>query len=155
MSGGYPVDFTGVHGHRYIANGLCFVDGERKLIAINSGIDVVGRRETNPRCVDEEAVVAEMVVCVRNADVQENPTEQLLTVGQGVGTYGLEKLDQLKVARPSFSVFSLRESHCRDKGDTTTLRSAVKFLDEKRRERTLLETKCSGIGNLNARLSRK
>ena len=45
-----------------------------------------------------------MVVCVGNANVQKNPTEQLLTIGQSIGASGLDKIDQLKIARSGFPV---------------------------------------------------
>ncbi len=68
---------------------LCFVDGKRKLIAICGRIDVIGRGKAHALRVDEEAVVSQMVVCIVNANVQKDSTEQLLTIGVGVGTSGL------------------------------------------------------------------
>ena len=154
LSGGYPIGLVGIHRYRNVARRPRLIDDERKLVAIR-WLNVVGRRETNPRCIDEEAVVAKMVVCIKNANVDKNPTEQLLTIRLGIDTSGLEKINQLKIACSGFLVLTLREGQCRDEDGTTSLRRAVKSLDEKRRELTLLEVKCSGVGNLNVSFARK
>ena len=89
-----------IHGHGNITCALCFVDGKRKLIAIDGRIDVIGRGKTYALRVDKEAMVAQMVVCIVNANVQKNSTKQLLTISQGIGTSRLEKVNKLKIARP-------------------------------------------------------
>jgi hypothetical protein len=52
-----------------------------------------------------------MVVCIVNANVQQNSTEKLLTISQGIRTSGLEKVNELKVARSRFPILALRECH--------------------------------------------
>lgn len=93
MSGGDSVGLVGSHGHGNMTCALGFVDGKRKLIAIHGRIDVIGWGKTYALRVDEEAVIAQMVVCIVNANVQKNSTEQLLRIGLGVGTSGVDFLN--------------------------------------------------------------
>lgn len=81
------------HGNRDIARRLRLISGERKLSAIDSGINVVGRRKTNSRGVEKEAVIPKMVVRIVNADIKQNPAEQLLTIARGVYAVGSEKIN--------------------------------------------------------------
>ena len=89
LRGGNAIALVCVHCYRDIAGGVRLVDGKRKFVAIDGGIDVVSRRKPNTLSADKEAVVAKVVIRIVNANVEQNPTEQLLTIGDQCRRLGI------------------------------------------------------------------
>src|SRR5579883_482186 len=100
---------------------------QRQATRLVHRVHVVGRREPPRAPFQEEAVVAQMVVAVRDADEEHDPPPQLLEVLSGMRPILDQELGQLQVAG-LVAVPAPERGHGRDEMDAPAVGGAVEPL---------------------------
>jgi hypothetical protein len=70
----------GIHRNRDIASCLDFVDCQCQFRALDRRIHVVGWGKPDTLLVNEKAVIAKVIVCIVNQNIEENAAKQLFAV---------------------------------------------------------------------------
>ncbi|MCU1222415.1 MAG: hypothetical protein JWQ42_508 [Edaphobacter sp.] len=82
--GSSTVISMGIHCNRDITSCFDFIDRQSQFLAIDRRVHVVGRGKPDILLTDEKAMIAQVIVCIVNQDIEENAAKELFTISLGI-----------------------------------------------------------------------